>query len=392
MTIFEALQRFLNTSFPLMPPRLPEAERKQALQTLHALRQAYEMLSQTTLYEVLSQEEGRSLARMALALSEKENVDEEFRWVPHLVLANVANAVPGALAGLYPQLLRQDFSYGMDALFREADVETRDQLLTWIENEERTVYSRDQLLSCVAWINDEVVRAAFRRWRDYPPAWALYLPRPVEWFTLVAGWELTAEGGRRDLYYSTCYGLIPSSTQPSEQIEPVETVLPHEDHCGWCQRPMVVLFDLHLSDPRLNFLSLHGERLRIAICPNCSPQGYQVFTDVKMQGGSQWSPLSGTPPKELDLYPDSVLEEMTLPSHPLVLGPQRRTPFISEGSHLGGCPEWVQYPEYPQCPQCQRTMTFLGQYEPKDVSYIEGIFYAFLCTGCLKATTVYQQT
>ncbi|HEU5375724.1 MAG TPA: hypothetical protein VFV38_09815 [Ktedonobacteraceae bacterium] len=392
MMLFEAMQHFLNTPFPLLHTQFSETERKRAIQTFQALRQAEEILSQMSEYERLSQEEGGILAQQALTLSEREDIDEEFRFVPHQVLENIANAVPGALRGLYPRFLQRDFSYGMEALFREADSDTRDQLILWIENEEKTVYLRDQLLSLLAWIDDEVVLKAFHRWRDNPPAWVEFLPQSVEWFPLVAGWELTADGNKRNLYYSTNYRLIPSDLQRSEQAEPVEMILPHEERCGWCHRSFVTLFDLQLSDRRLSFLSLQGERLRIAICPNCSQQDCQVITDIDMQGGSQWSASSGEAPERLHLYADTMLEKMTLPSRPLVLGSPHRTPFVSEGSHLGGCPGWVHYPEYPQCPQCQQTMTFLGQYEPDGVPYIEGIFFAFLCADCGKATTVYQQT
>lgn len=386
------MQQFLNTPFPLLYSQLSEIERKQAIQTLQALRQAEVILSNGSAYEALSQEEGQMLARQALVLSERESLDEEFCFVPLEVLEHLAKAVPGALRGLYPRFLQQDFSYGMESLFREADSDTRDQLITWIENEEKTVYLRDQLLSFLAWINDEVVLKAFRRWRDTPPGWVESLSPPLKWFPLVAGWELTEDGKRRDLYYATSYHLIPSDVQRLEQAGPVEMVIPHEERCGWCYRPLVTLFDLHVSDPRLRFLSLQGERLRIALCPNCSQQACQVITDVDIQGGSHWSASSGEAPERLHFYAEAMLEKMTLPARPLVLGSPHRTPFISEGSHLGGCPGWVQDPAYPRCPQCQQIMIFLAQYEPEGVPYLEGIFYAFLCITCKKATTVYQQT
>ena len=80
----------------------------------------------------------------------------------------------------------------------------------------------------------------------------------------------------------------------------------------------------------------------------------------------------------------------------LVLGKTRKTPYMNEGSHIGGYPTWVQYPQYPRCPICQLTMHFVGQLEPAaDVgapASIEGIVYAFVCTACGKTTTAYQQT
>lgn len=42
---------------------------------------------------------------------------------------------------------------------------------------------------------------------------------------------------------------------------------------------------------------------------------------------------------------------------------------------------------------CQRRMTYIGQVTMEDVYMLhEGITYAFLCAGCGKAATTYQQT
>src|SRR4051812_41228673 len=161
---------------------------------------------------------------------------------------HLADDVPGALAGLYPHLLLKDFSFGQNSLFREADPRTRDILLEWIENAEKTVYDRQTLLGLVAWIDDATIHAAFRRWRDAAPAWAEYLPQPVEGFASVAGWELTLEGTKRNLYFPLSYSLVsagkPRSTQAREALE---MILPHEDHCGWCQQSLITLFDLQTS-------------------------------------------------------------------------------------------------------------------------------------------------
>ena len=89
-----------------------------------------------------------------------------------------------------------------------------------------------------------------------------------------------------------------------------------------------------------------------------------------------------------------------VPQQQLAFGSLRRTPYETVGtyqcagiSQMGGHPEWVQDADYPHCPTCQRTMTFLGQVETLDIDEdAEGIYYAFLCAQCGKATTGYQQT
>lgn len=390
--LLEAIRVFIDATFS-SPHTQSDEEWEKTPEKLQALHRADNILSRSTLYEILSQEEGRDLALLALALGERDDVDDTFRFMPHMVLNYIADAVPGALMGLYPRLLQRNFAYGTSSLFREADAAIYEQLIAWIESEEQSPYSPQELLALVAWINNEAVTARFNQWRNEHPLWIENLPMAIEWFSFIAGWELTDEGQRRELYYPMCWNLLPSPKGDSEpRSQPIEMILPHEGYCSWCQQSMVTLFDLHLQDSQLRFLGLQGERLRIALCPNCTIQDYQIITDVDLRGGSRWSFLSGERPRRLRLYKNEKLEEMALPQSPLVLGATRRTPFISEGSHLGGCPGWIQNPEYPQCPQCQQTMTFIGQYEPYQVDYIEGIIYAFLCKKCLKATTVYQQT
>jgi hypothetical protein len=119
-----------------------------------------------------------------------------------------------------------------------------------------------------------------------------------------------------------------------------------------------------------------------------------VYFDVERDGSSRWGESNGNPPHLLRRYEDDLMPPW--PELRLVLGKKRKTPYVNNGSHLGGYPAWVQSPEYPQCPSCQQTMRFIGQLEPAaDIgapSSIEGIVYAFLCATCGKATTGYQQT
>jgi len=119
-----------------------------------------------------------------------------------------------------------------------------------------------------------------------------------------------------------------------------------------------------------------------------------VFFDVGGVGASHWSEDNGNLPHQLTRYDDDLMPPW--PQQRLVLGKPRKTPYVNEGSHLGGYPAWVQYPEYPHCLACQQTMHFVGQLEPAvDIGasdYIEGIVYTFVCTTCGKTTTVYQQT
>lgn len=170
-----------------------------------------------------------------------------------------------------------------------------------------------------------------------------------------AGWEHTIENQRRDLFFQTCFTLVLKEGASTRDTNPVRVIVPREDRCGSCGRHLFTLFDLDLADPRLAFLGLDGERLRIAMCPTCTPLGDHVFTDVDMHGSSQWSFTNGEDPVE----PLEDIEDWEdfpqLPFDSLQLG---RTAYETHGaywqkglSQLGGFPEWVQTADYPPLPQ-----------------------------------------
>jgi transposase len=56
------------------------------------------------------------------------------------------------------------------------------------------------MLFALAWIADDLVRDQFRAWREYPPPWRSHLYVAPHEYAHEAGWELTMEGGRRELY------------------------------------------------------------------------------------------------------------------------------------------------------------------------------------------------
>lgn len=61
-------------------------------------------------------------------------------------------------------------------------------------------------------------------------------------------------------------------------------------------------------------------------------------------------------------------------------------------SQIGGHPAWIQDAEYPVCPCCSTTMKFIAQMDMEQAEDSEGIYYAFLCEGCLQVAVNYQQT
>jgi hypothetical protein len=205
----------------------------------------------------------------------------------------------------------------------------------------------DKLLSALAWVGDERVVELFAGWRLEPPGWASDLYIPPYQYAREAGWELSPDGDRRNLYHEICYPLIRGDAATA--ASPV-TVLTETN-----------LFELDGTSDALAFL---GCRQQIVV------------------------PIS-----EANLVGD-------LPRRSLILAKTARSPWHAgmdslptQYSQIGGHPTWVQAAEYPTCGTCARTMPFIGQISCEDIEpHREGIFYAFLCADCATTASTYQQT
>lgn len=340
----------------------------------------------------LTREQAHTLALAALsqydAASDRRHRDiEEF-------LGCLVVSVPGCLQGLHGELLARD-SLWLHPLYLGADADTRDALLRRAKGDEPAL---NGVLCALAWIGDEGVQAAFRAWREHPPEWRKRLYIPPEAYAPEAGWELDAEGNRRDLFYHTAYELTPgeNTAEPS----PVTVVTPLDERCRWCGRPLTAMFDLDLRDPRMAFLGLEESWLRLATCEWCS-EFTPVYVEFDLSGGARWSAYNEEQPDILRKLKVSDDGSMFFESpRRMVLGPQRRTPYEAnvEGiplrqSQLGGHPTWIQDAEYPTCPSCRLTMLNVGQVATEELLGVgEGITYVFLCPTCRLSATTFQQT
>ncbi|GHO48609.1 hypothetical protein [Ktedonospora formicarum] len=354
-------------------------------------------------YRSLTSQEGKVLAKFALQLYdagvfvEPDRSTDGFDFLPYSMLTYLADIVPGSLDGLYAQLLTRNLNFQSNSIFREADPETRDHIITLLQTGEPCPYHPTALLSALAWIGDRRVQEQFSQWQYHPEyeQWRQRVTLTPASFAHQAGWELTPDGGRRDLYFHTCYDL-PRRT--SEEGLRVNLGSLQEEHCGWCGRQLFSCFDCFLSDlPHVSEELFHqrGERLRLPLCLNCfSTQSFRenrVIMDVDFHGKAQWSTSNGARPQHVQVYePDDIRYIAGLQPQQCFLGPQRRTPYDVNGTHIGGCPNWPQYSDYPICPSCERSMMFVGQWEEVPIYLWEGYLYAFLCLEC-GLSTIGQQ-
>jgi hypothetical protein len=217
-----------------------------------------------------------------------------------------------------------------------ARVAGRDRLLT------------DKLLCALAWVGDERVVELFAGWRAQPPHWATDLHIPPHQYSQEAGWELSSDSRRRNLYHEICYPLIRSGASMTPSPAHVLT----EEN----------LFELDGKSPALAFLGC-AQQIVVPIC-------------------------------------DRGLVDAGLPRRSLTPAAAPRSPWHAaidslptQHSQIGGHPAWIRDSEYPVCNRCRRTMVCIGQVACEDVvPNREGIFYAFLCSDCATTASSYQQT
>ena len=268
--------------------------------------------------------------------------------------------------------------------FHRAPTDVRDRLLERVEDDAE---NRNCILQCLAWIGDDVVVERFAHWRNSPPPWRNSLYIEPEEYAHEAGWELTAEDQRRNLYFPQCFHLEMKSTGSCEALRVVDE---RNDTCPNCALPLTNLFDVDL---KATGLSDNGS-FRVVTCECCTAYS-TIFGYMDSKGNAHLS-AKNIPPAWL---PDDESEWRRLPVNSMRQGNLRSPLFAADPflpvsfSQLGGHPTWIQDAEYPLCPQCSHTMMFLAQLDYADIEqYGEGIIYAFICPECRTTATSYQQS
>jgi hypothetical protein len=231
--------------------------------------------------------------------------------------------------------LREWISYDdLDAYsplpFHRAPADVRDTLLERVEDDAE---NRNCILQCLAWIGDDVVVERFAYWRNNPPLWRSSLYIAPEEYAHEAGWELTAEGQRRNLYFPHCFHLEMKSTGCCEALRVVDE---RSDTCPNCALPLTNLFDVDL---KATGLSDKG-RFRVVTCECCTAYS-TIFGYIDSRGNAHLS----APPAWL---PDDVSEWRRLPVNSMRQGNLRSPLFAADPflpvsfSQLGGHPTWIQ--------------------------------------------------
>ena len=269
--------------------------------------------------------------------------------------------------------------------FHRASPDIRDHMIARLEWDEE---NRNHLLIALAWVGDSTVVDLFARWRRQRPSWGKSLFVAPEDYAREAGWELTADGQRRDLYFRSCQKL---SKGPSDSPGRFQAITPLERSCPWCQQRLTNL--VTVAPTELGAAD-DGGLLTVTTCEVCSAFG-TVFGEYDSAGIGRWSPANSRPaylPQNSDGWGRLPTDSLQLagPRSPLFAASQFLPTSVSQ---LGGHPTWIQDAGYPRCPECSDSMMFIAQVDQEDFGEgSEGIYYAFACRKCRKTAATYQQT
>ncbi|WP_417381542.1 hypothetical protein [Gimesia sp.] len=335
-------------------------------------------------YQTLSKDEVEFLVLMAL--TDDKNLQN--------ILACLACLNPGCLKDFHQTLIEQE-AFNPSEIYFEANHDVTSILIRLV-TKSNEMMQRSCLLSCLAWAGNGYVQKQFSDWKQSPPEWVSMLYVPPHQYTYQAGWELLSNGTRQDLFFETTLPLVIPEEAPCSN-DSVQTGIPAEQHCPWCERQLVSLLELDLTSDELAFLNLVGKSLRFTTCDVCACYG-TLFSKVDRQGNSSWHAANTRP----GYLPDDTSDWGAFPIKPLVLSGQERhfmesadwcsLPAINF-SQVGGLPSWIQDDSYPDCPECSRKMKFVSQISNEDYEKsMEGIYYLLLCCDCNVTATVYQQS
>jgi hypothetical protein len=294
---------------------------------------------------------------------------------------------PNSLSPFYDRLVERQILYP-GVIFWQANAEIAQRLLALCEDEDLCNHA----LVALAWIGDSTVQNAFTLWRDHPPSWVEKLYVPPHRYAEEAGWELTSEGARRDLFSPIAYPLLCSSNAPNVS-DLVRVGVPAEEACPWCGQSLIGL--LHFNDIGTVFRNQWKGAVRVLTCHVCSCFGH-IFSKRNIKSFATWHSMNAKP----DYLPPDSSECESFPELPLTMGNETRhfmqtanwfLPDVSF-SQVGGLPTWIQNAEYPMCLECSKKMPFIGQISNEDFEEAEGIYYAFYCETCGVTATTYQQS
>ncbi|PQP83294.1 DUF1963 domain-containing protein [Paenibacillus sp. PCH8] len=304
-----------------------------------------------------------------------------------------------SLTAEIPELLEQEIYYPA-ILYQSASAEMRDRLLQQVNTDDE---NRNHILLMLAYIGDDVVVQQFRQWRQSPPTWSSELYVAPEHYTTEAGWELTKDGQRRELFTTPSYSLYKVKESEATNVAITEDSLSmltsSINCCPWCGSALTTLINLDVKHPALRDVSWHAQRLQIQTCVICSSYGV-VYMERDAAGEPLWSSHNVMPVGADDIDPEDYVKLTPDVGRQFRIANASRHAFHASEwamepslSQVGGHPGWVQDAEYRICLRCSTRMKAVAQLDWGEVeAYGEGMYYMFICEPCQMTAVSYQQS
>lgn len=333
-------------------------------------------------YRSLTEAEAADLAEAAADSIEARGGDD-FPDDESDVVANLAALVPGSLRGIQLRLAeaRQLF---IPEVYLGAEADVTDELMKLTRAPSDDI--KYNLISCLAFIGDEIVQKTFAKWRKKPPSWLKDAQWQIDSLGWAAGWCTDRAGKRQDLFCRKSFKLQPDAQHKVVRFEESGCA------CEWCGKGLRTLLELDEHALGLIGLSELAPTFRVHRC-QCTE-----YATTFARGDREGSEAVLPQPKPQIHRNDQDYWDREL--RPLGIGSERLWPFETgvfvrndHKSQLGGHPAWEQNPEYPTCPLCGVLMTCIAQVAGIDSTPTCGVGtdYAFACLNCKTSACLYQQ-
>ncbi|TYP79846.1 hypothetical protein [Paenibacillus methanolicus] len=306
------------------------------------------------------------------------------------ILVSLVCLCGASLADCLPALMQKDV-YFPGILYRNAGSAVARCL---VDDIELSGGYQGAKLAALAWTGTEEAVSAFRRWRAEASENEVWRVIELKTASHAAGWEITSEGERRDLFDMACFGLN-EGMDAAKENDVVKLLAESDAVCPWCSGKLMTLLDLIPGSEKLGSLALETNRLRVATCMHCGCYE-DLYMDISSTGDYCWYPGNRKPD---DLPPRGDGDGAVAPATRF-LSDRRRDAYEAADwtlgisvSQIGGFPSWVQDARYPACPTCRGTMKFVAQVDLGEFDRLaQGMFYTFSCGSCCRTATVYQQS
>jgi len=288
------------------------------------------------------------------------------------------------LADYHMQLIQYPLDEFM--IFWNANVECRNQIFELLHADAKPLPNYYYLSYLFAIADKKVCNFIFEWLKD--PLILEDEINDIVYHLLSAGWFLTENADKQNLYFENCVDLIIASPNESPNTKSIIINSNSNEYCGWCHQNLINLITIDLSDPSYSFISLNGNTMKIQTCKYCFSKRV-IFIDFDKNGKSVWSafnmPELNTEVEDLELiWHEKRLIPLKM-NHPFVF-------YAKEHSQLGGFPTWIQQPDYPSCPACHNYMRFIAQITGELIFEDEGMFYCFICLHCQIVASLFQRT